>query len=148
MLMAFSGLSVAQGCWVTEGEYCSWIVDTGRDDHIMDNPAASEECDARAEARMKSAGAGSTGGGNTTGRGSCRVWNVNGSWCIEPDEPDNQVWCEAASGLFSDDDCSGGYVGLCELPAGGDLTVPATVYYYGYDGTNDCTGAGGTYTPA
>ena len=75
--------------------------------------------------------------------GSC---SFGSSICIEPNEWDNEAWCDAVSGTDSSSDCADGYTGMCEVPAGGDYTAEAWVFYYGdIDGESVCTGAGGTY---
>ena len=69
--------------------------------------------------------------------------------CVAAGEPDNQAWCEGLSGTYSADPCATGYDGSCALPAGGDYTADATVYYYdNSDPQGACEGAGGTYTAA
>jgi len=66
--------------------------------------------------------------------------------CIAANEPDNEAWCYGVGLEYSADPCSGGYYGVCAIPAGGDYTSPATAYYYeGFD-ESSCEGAGGTYT--
>jgi len=67
--------------------------------------------------------------------------------CLEPNEPDNEVWCSSQSGTFSPDNCPGGATGQCDIPAGGDFTAPAIAYYYYYsEAETACTDAGGIYT--
>jgi hypothetical protein len=74
---------------------------------------------------------------------SCR-WSGG---CVAPNEPDNEAWCTGLSGEYSADSCPEGYDGVCDIPAGGDYTASATVYYYDFsDAEAACTGAGGTYT--
>jgi hypothetical protein len=72
-----------------------------------------------------------------------------GTWgfCVEPNESDNEAWCGELAGTYSADSCPEGYDGVCDIPAGGDYTASATVYYYdSSDAEAACTGAGGTYT--
>jgi hypothetical protein len=71
----------------------------------------------------------------------------SGIACVAPNEPDNQAWCEGLSGTYSAGSCPDGHDGVCDIPAGGDYTASATVYYYDFsDAEAACTGAGGTYT--
>ena len=67
--------------------------------------------------------------------------------CLEPNEPDNEVWCASMGGTSSPDSCPDGATGQCDIPAGGDYTAPAIAYYYYYaEAEEACAGAGGTYT--
>ena len=66
------------------------------------------------------------------GDGSC--W-FGEEICIEPNEPDNMSWCLTVGGTYTDDWCSDGETGTCDIPAGGDYTAGATSYFYdGIDG--------------
>ena len=104
------------------------------------------------------AGGGGSGGGDgaedgddtgaTSGivvaNGSC---SFGDTVCIEPNEIDNEAWCEGLAGTYVEDWCPGGEIGTCELPAGGDFTAGATAYYYGdIDAESVCADAGGSYS--
>ena len=66
--------------------------------------------------------------------------------CIEPNEGDNEAWCDGLTGTYSSDPCADGYTGRCLVYAGGDYTYEAYVYYYNdVDGESACSSVGGTY---
>ena len=68
---------------------------------------------------------------------------------------DTETWCTSVSAQYGlswtyvADACPSGAVLECAIPASGDYTHPATVYYYdsGEDNESTCTGAGGTVLP-
>jgi len=98
---------------------------------------------------------GGSGGGSDwddIGADSCSI--AGGIVCVEPNEPDNEAWCNGLpadySAEYSADSCSTtGVTGICtDVGAVGDYTSSgATIYYYeGVDGSDACIDMGGTFT--
>ena len=131
-IVFLSALTALVGCKKDECEDTAGTgaCDTGADDHTDHDHDADE---------------GGDDDGTAPTAASC---TFGATICIETTAADPAGWCSTEGGTHADEACAAGYDGMCAIPGGqeGTYADAATAYYYGMDGTEACTGVGGTYT--
>ena len=133
-----AGACLLSSCgWVTDAEWCAWRNLEGDSadvsNKIDENPKESTcEDDDEDDGR----------------RDSCNRLSTDlRTYCVEPNEGDNESWCDYHGVSYSDSPCPLENAKLCEIPEGGDYTDVAVAYFYGVTNAvleEECDNLGGT----